>query len=1081
MDDLVVQLNAPENSIHSLDDILNAPGCGTDIDSLDQINQHEGCSEDLEDLDDVTGLLRSYYEPHGKHICELDAAKPPKKNDWLLVTAGKDQELSSFKTSYETLEGRVCEDVLSALGLKTMAYASKYDYSLASHDHNTLYSKVEWISPLERSSYDEIGKIKVVSANGHVALDSIQAPYIEAPRPPEPMIGTFKFIASTSRMAAINGYPFADSMSIYDSNGKVKDTFDGWVWADGAEYQNIDKQLSDAAQVFAGSPTANKFNVPNFSGYFKANPKTNTQYYDSSSGFVESSAAVGIPNHTHLASMTVAADLSIDKDLTQFANKADWNDGGSGPSSKDKTLGNNGFHKGWIPLPNGDKFGKGTASVDASKLVFPGISLETVETGSYTGDTFVPASYPSEPQLKNNSIPVMVYIGGVASKYFERPYVSYTETWEDPSAPPPPEPEPDPNLPELCIEDGVFISADMKQATSIVIPAEVVKLGDQCFWGKSKNWKNNNTATLTSIQFEEGSQLTSIGYRSFYHLYGISSLVIPHAVTTVSAEAFSYCYSLQSVKFESGGTSGSSLQLGDDVFRGCTLLESITIPSNRILKDIPNGAFIDCSSLSSVNLPNTVETIGDDAFYWCINLPSINLPASLTIIGNRVFFRCEKIKSLNTNNVERIGDKAFQECVALSDLTIGSKLTSIGEYAFDGCFSLNSLTIPGTVISIGSHAFERTMNIKEVTLEEGITDIADYMFCNFRDLETISLPTSLTSIGAHSFESDRNPSIEKIQLPENLKNISDFAFNGCTYLTSVNLPTSLTSIGVGAFRKCASIKELDFQKNNALSIGDGVFAFCSSLEKTTNLSSGYTNSGGIIYNSGKTRIVSVLPKKVTKTPSIPNSVTELGRSAFGGCTSMTKVTFSSTNGHQIGIGPLAFESCTSLTNLVNLQKNDVTFLCSGAFIGCTSILSANLSSSTTLTSIGDFAFSGCNSISSINLPEGLKEIYDNAFSGCSSAVEIQLGNSLASIGSSSFYDCCSLTVLIIPQTISEIGYLAFGKCGSCTALGFTAYFKNTTAERIEQLYIDTRDKYDAYGIVWNDYPVEQNYLPLPTS
>ena len=122
--------------------------------------------------------------------------------------------------------------------------------------------------------------------------------------------------------------------------------------------------------------------------------------------------------------------------------------------------------------------------------------------------------------------------------------------------------------------------------TSITIPSNVTSIGYCAFWSCS---------SLTSVTFEEGSQLSSIGVGAFISCTSLTSITIPSSVTSIGRSAFVNCSNLTSVTFEEGSQLSS---IGESAFSRCSSLTSITIPSS--VTSIDHGAFYNCTSLTSV-------------------------------------------------------------------------------------------------------------------------------------------------------------------------------------------------------------------------------------------------------------------------------------------------------------------------------------------------------------------------------------------------------------------------------------------------------------------------------------------------
>ena len=144
---------------------------------------------------------------------------------------------------------------------------------------------------------------------------------------------------------------------------------------------------------------------------------------------------------------------------------------------------------------------------------------------------------------------------------------------------------------------------------------------------------------------------------------------------------------------------------------------------------ICDGAFIECDSLQSVTIPNSVTSIGDKAFSGCISLQSVIIPNSVTSIGEEAFCGCKSLQSVTIPNlVTSIGDEAFSGCESLQSITIPNSVKSIGDEAFGCCKSLQSITIPNSVKSIGDGAFNWCKSLQSVTIPNSVTSIGDYAF-----------------------------------------------------------------------------------------------------------------------------------------------------------------------------------------------------------------------------------------------------------------------------------------------------------------------------------------------------------------
>ena len=193
---------------------------------------------------------------------------------------------------------------------------------------------------------------------------------------------------------------------------------------------------------------------------------------------------------------------------------------------------------------------------------------------------------------------------------------------------------------------------------TITIPTSVTSIGSSAF---------AYCSSLTSVTIP--NSVTSIGGGAFRGCSKLTSITIGSGVTSIGSSAFAYCSSLTSVTIGSGVTS-----IGDRAFNSCSSLTSVTVPSG--IMSIGDWAFGDCdslvyneydnayylgnqnnpyvvlmkatdSSISTCRINDRTKVIYEDAFYNCSSLTSITIPNGVTSIGDWAFNSCSSLTSID--------------------------------------------------------------------------------------------------------------------------------------------------------------------------------------------------------------------------------------------------------------------------------------------------------------------------------------------------------------------------------------------------------------------------------------------------
>ncbi|WP_295076919.1 leucine-rich repeat domain-containing protein [Ruminococcus sp.] len=464
-------------------------------------------------------------------------------------------------------------------------------------------------------------------------------------------------------------------------------------------------------------------------------------------------------------------------------------------------------------------------------------------------------------------------------------------------------------------------------------------------------------------------------------------------------------------------------------------IEKITVTGGGI---IPDYAFSGMETIKEIDLSGSgVSSVGKYAFNGCTSLESISLPSSLETINDLAFSDCKALKELKLNDgLKSIVGAAFQNCTGITELTIPDSVTSMGEHMLKGCTALKELSLPyaATSNTVAAADGETDWNtsvadmflsnyfsfyndnadfsdyaIEKITIRGGEV-IPKYAFSGMTTVREIDLSgTKITSIGDYAFW---NCSVlTDVKLPETVESLGSYSYYG-NPITALPDNGKITSAGSYAFAECENLGEFTIPKTYN-SFGEYAFQNCKGIEKLT----------------------------------VPATVTSMGSQMFNGCTNLKELTIpyaatseavaaaDSKADWNNSVADLFMHSYYSYDNInmefynYAIEKITVTggeVIPDYAFSGMTTVREIDLSGSG-VSSVGDYAFRGCIALENLELPETVESIGVRAFNKCTGMKEFRLNDGLKSIGKGAFGNC-TMHSLTIPDSVTSMGELMLNGC-----------------------------------------------------
>lgn len=504
----------------------------------------------------------------------------------------------------------------------------------------------------------------------------------------------------------------------------------------------------------------------------------------------------------------------------------------------------------------------------------------------------------------------------------------------------------------------------------------------------------NGTDTVVSIPAElDGYPVIGIANGAFSDNAAITRVVVPSGIEFIGTYSN---YSNQDYEYNSGA------------FQDCTSLTSITLPDT--VWHIGRSAFAN-TGLRSVSIPDGASFIGPNAFSGCSSLASVKLPEGLTSIAPNCFCDCTALRSIKLpSTVDSIYGRAFSGCTNLASVVFPEAMTMSAisglsdssdytGYQFAGCTSLTNVTLPDSMLYIPACMFKDS-GLKNIHIGDNTAKIEHDAFygCTFNDLY---IPDG--AVITRSVETDM------------------IILNKCTVTNKLSVPSELTALNVDSdpfereVRGCFTIKRIEETVSSSTSD--------SSDESNTSIEVHYE----VTVADGKSTFdISEFHNLIYETPFtviLPDTVTRITNSSVDSVVSSMHLYELTLGGGVISIDEGALDGLRYLESIYVSKA--------GRYSSYDGILFSD--DGTTLVKYPYYY--GGGSIDEFHVPYGTKKIADGAFK------QIE------------YYTSAYPGAVYIPETVTYIG-------ASNDGLGSTIYGKaGSEAERFANehgcIFIDT--------------------------
>lgn len=327
----------------------------------------------------------------------------------------------------------------------------------------------------------------------------------------------------------------------------------------------------------------------------------------------------------------------------------------------------------------------------------------------------------------------------------------------------------------------------------------------------------------TDLRNVDCYNITSIGTGAFEGCSNLKTVVLYSGIESIGENAFKGCNNLI-IYCEAASkpdTWHDNWNISDcKVVWGFTFVETWNISATEndnvtaeLYNDIHNEGYYSLIISGSGNMKSYIYYQNELPPWhnYKDNIRIIEIKDGVISIGGYAFMNCTSLTSINIpDSVTNIGTMAFDSCINLVAINIPNNTITINKLAFDNTAYYNNLSNwENDVLYINNSLIEAKTTISgDYIIKDGTVNIAEEAFHYCKNLLSIIFPNSVTRISRDCFRNCE--SLTSINMPDRVTNIDGSAFYNCTSLTSIDIPDSVTSINSYAFYGCNSLTSINY-------------------------------------------------------------------------------------------------------------------------------------------------------------------------------------------------------------------------------------------------------------------------------